>query len=107
MSSHSSFVVSDSARAISMALADSNGTAIDLTSASVTLRFRAPDGSVTERAASIATPATGGIVSYTFSADDLASDGIYLGEWVITFSGDTQLTVPTASPFVFSVRARL
>lgn len=105
MSHTSSYVLGDSARAITMSIADEAG-AISLSGATVVLRYRsvASGGTVYERTG---TGTAAGVASYTFDADDLPESGTYFGEWVVTFSGGTQLTAPSAAPFVFEVRAPL
>jgi YD repeat-containing protein len=75
---------------------DVNGNAVNLTGATVKFVMR-PQSAVaptTNAAATIVTPASG-TVSYTPTAQDTATAGIYMVEWHITAAGGGLTTYPT------------
>lgn len=72
-----------------------NGVAINLANATVSLIFRAADGTVTKRTATIVS-AGFGQVQYTPIPADVATPGIFDLEWEIVFVDSTNLTVPTS-----------
>lgn len=81
-----------------MTLKDSDGVALDLTSASaVTFRMRARAGGALKinAAGSVVAPATSGVVEYAWQAADVDTVGVYDAEWALTYPGGGQ-TVPTA-----------
>lgn len=74
----------------------SDGTAVNLSGASVQFVMRAPTAaSVTTQAAATITNAGAGGVSYTFTATDTATAGAYLGNWAVTFATGQLMTFPT------------
>jgi hypothetical protein len=75
----------------------SDGTAVDLTSASVKFVMRGQPATVatTNATATIGSPATSGKVSYQPVATDTATPGRYMGNWVVTFTGGSIMTFPT------------
>ena len=81
---------------LSDTLTYSNGTAVNLTGASVKFVTRAITamGPTTNATATIVTPAAG-TVSYTFTAADTAVAGHYQATWIVTFSGGQIQQFPT------------
>lgn len=86
----------DTLPVLSDTLTYSNGSAVNLTGASVNFIMRALTASATttNAAATIVTPASG-TVQYTFTATDSATAGTYMANWFVTFSGGTTMTFPT------------
>lgn len=87
------------------ALTDSTGAALDLTGATVGFRMRARGTGtavVLTGTAAAVTPATSGVVEYTWGAGDTATPGVYDAEWVLTYAGSVQ-TVPTTGYLVVVV----
>jgi hypothetical protein len=89
----------------------SNGTAVNLTGATVLFRLKRLSGAfVFSKTATIVSPATNGIVEYQLVSGDLAAltPGAYLGEWVVTYADtrvqrfpqgwDLELVVKPAAP---------
>lgn len=74
----------------------SDGTAVNLTGATVkfVMRQRSANAPTTNLAASIVSAAAG-TVSYTLTAQDTATAGLYAQTWVVTFSGGLVETFPT------------
>lgn len=100
------YVVGDTARTLRNTLTDGAGVAMNLTGATVKLRWRTGTGSTQEAAAVVVTPASG-IVEYTFLAGSFPTAGTYEAEWVVTFSGGTIATVPSETPILLLVRRPL
>lgn len=73
-----------------------DGTAADLTGATVTFVMRSLTavGPATNAAATILAP-TLGTISYTFTAQDTANAGMFMANWVVTFPGGSMGTWPT------------
>ena len=80
-----------------IALTDSAGDALDLTGAAVTFRMKLRGATSLKviAAASVVAPATGGIVEYTWGANDTNAVGVYDAEVVVSYVGETQ-TVPSS-----------
>ena len=81
---------------LSDTLTYSNGTAVNLTGASVKFAMRSITAmtTTTNTTATVVTAASG-TVSYTFTALDTATTGRYQGTWIVTFSGGQQQQFPT------------
>ena len=79
----------DTSPTLSVVIADSSGTAINITGASVLFTLK------TNASATI-TNASGGAVSYTFSTSDTDTAGLFQGEFQVTFSGGAIETFPNA-----------
>jgi len=79
---------------IEATLENKDGTAINLTGATVAFHTKRA-GTVVTNAAATVTDATGGEVSYTLVAADTAAAGEYEIEWEITFSDGSTQSVPT------------
>lgn len=94
----------DTAR-LKVTLVDDNGP-IDLTGASVVFTMTSTTGTVkvNKQACSIAdqlVTANRGVVTYVFTGTQVNTVGKYYGEWTITLSNATILTVPSApDPYV-------
>ena len=88
---------------------DESGNNVDLTGATVTFTMRnRSDATVKVNAASCTvTSATAGEVEYRWAATDLDTAGIYDGEFCITFSGPTILTLPSNNYIEIEVEADL
>lgn len=87
----------DTAPAIAEQLLDGLGAPVVLTGATVKFMMWAQGGtSVKVNAAATITDAALGKVSYTPSATDTDTPGIYLAEWQVTFSGGAIETFPNS-----------
>ena len=87
----------DTSPTLSVVIADSDGTAIDLTGASVQFKMRAVNSSTLKVNASASiTNASNGAVSYTFSSCNRDTSGLFQGEFQVTFSGGAIETFPNA-----------
>ena len=87
----------DTSPTLSVVIADSDGTAIDLTGASVQFKMRAVNSSTLKVNASASiTHASNGAVSYTFSSSNTDTSGLFQGEFQVTFSGGAIETFPNA-----------
>ena len=58
-----------------------DGIAWDLTDATVTLFLKAPDGTITENAATVDAPATDGVAYFDCAATTLDAEGGWTGWW--------------------------
>lgn len=79
------FFVGDTGRVLQVTLQD-DGTAIDITGATVQLLYRVSGGSITTKTMSITVPASG-LVEYTFLAPDLTEEGVFQYQVRLTDSG--------------------
>ena len=87
----------DTSPTLSVIIADSTGTAISLASASVVFKMRAVNStSLKVNASATITNASNGAVSYTFSASDTNTAGLYQGEFQVTYSGGLIETFPNS-----------
>ena len=87
------FTKGDRARAIADTLVDSNGDVVDLTGNTVKFRMTLESDDSVKINSSAATidSATGGKVSYTFTAGDIDTAGNYWGWWIrMTGTGLTE-----------------
>jgi hypothetical protein len=86
----------------------SDGTAANLTGASVTFVMRAltANNPTVKAAATIVSPPAG-TVSYTFTAADTAVAGQYVANWIVTFSGGNVQTWPTVGAIEITVEENL
>lgn len=87
----------DSAPVLTDTLTYSDGTAVNLTGATVTFTMRSLTAAAAQIAAAPATVTTptAGAVSYTFSATDSAVAGNYAANWQVTFPDTSVMTFPT------------
>ncbi len=71
------------------ALKEPNGTATDLTAATVIIRARHSEdaGSTLSKALTLDTPLTNGIAFYTLAANDFPIPGVYYAEIEMTVTG--------------------
>ena len=87
----------DTSPTLSVIIADSTGTAISLSGASVLFKMRAFNSSTLKTNASATiTNASNGAVSYTFTTSDTNTAGLFQGEFQVTFSGGAIETFPNA-----------
>ena len=86
----------DTSPSIRATLKDGDGTVINLTDASVRFHMRTVGGTstTTDSAASIVSPATGGIVQYDWVAADTDTVGSYQAEFEVTYSDSSIETFP-------------
>jgi hypothetical protein len=98
-------VSNDTAATITATLTEADGTAINLTGASVKLLYveSSVGGTATSVACSVS-DAAAGIVTVSPTFED---PGRYLAEFQITFSDDSIRTVPTADTVRLLVRGEL
>jgi hypothetical protein len=74
----------------------SNGSAANLTAATVQFVMRSlVSNATTTAAAATVVSAVAGTVSYTFTTQDTAMAGMYMANWIVTFSGGDVMTWPT------------
>ena len=77
---------------------DGNGSAVDLTNASnIYFKLATNDNQYTPVFSGNATitGSTAGLLDYRWASTDTARSGLYLGEFVTTFTDGTKLTLPT------------
>ena len=87
----------DTSPTLSVVVADSSGTAINITGASVLFKMRAVNSSSLKvNSSATITNASNGAVSYTFSASDTNTAGLFQGEFQVTFSGGLIETFPNS-----------
>ena len=87
----------DTSPTLSVVVADSSGTAINITGASVLFKMRAVNSSSLKvNSSATITNASNGAVSYTFSASDTDTAGLFQGEFQVTFSGGAIETFPNS-----------
>lgn len=81
---------------LKVTMADSAGAAVDLSLASVSFRLRPVDASspTLSRSATVVSAATG-VAEYAWQVGDTATAGSYVGEFVVSANGATQV-VPSA-----------
>lgn len=94
----------DTLPVLSDTLVYSDGSAVNLTGASVNFVMRpmtalAP---TTNAVATVVSP-TAGTVSYTFTTGDTAASGVFSACWRVTFSGGTLMTFPTVGQMEVSI----
>lgn len=100
--------VGDRLPEIEATLYGADGQIIDLTGATVTFTMAAPDGRVIiNKAAATVVTAASGLVRYSWDADDLTAPGTYRCEWIVTFPGSRQMTIPNKGYDMIEVSARL
>lgn len=92
----------DTARLITDTLLQ-GGAPINLTGATVVLVWAPVGAAVQRKAASIVEDPTMGQVSYTPSAEDVATAGVVRIEWEITFADQSVLTVPTLDDIILRI----
>lgn len=80
------------------------GAAIDLTGATVKLRYSISGGTTVEKTATVVSPPTLGQVSYQFLANDLVSGTMYTEVKITDISG---FVITSLEPITISVGARL
>ena len=92
------FGQNDTGPALTDTLYDSNGNVVDLTGATVkfTMTDRFGVVVINAAAATVNSPATGGSVSYTWQAADLANAGTFRARWVVTFANGEVESFPNA-----------
>lgn len=93
---------------ISAQLIGADGAALNLTGCTVTFTMRTQKGVllVNAQPATIVTAAEGR-VKYTWQAGDTATIGTHDAEWVVTYPGAKQLTVPNRGYDQIEISARL
>lgn len=80
-----------------------NGTAEDVTGATVTLYYRLRAGGlVLSKAATLVTPASG-IVRVTFATTDTATTGVYDAHFRVVFTDTSVLTFPNNGFFTLTI----
>ena len=98
----------DTAPALRATLKDPNGTAVDITGATVKFTLRSPAGVVVvnEAAVTIVT-ADAGIVEYAWQTGDTANVGYNSGEFEVTYSDGTIETFPNFGNFTVLISKQL
>ena len=87
-------------------LKHANGTAVDLTGATVVLNMVPRTGGTAKVAAAAVTvlvPATGGRVQYDWAAADVDTAGVYHAEFKATLSGGKPLVAPSRGVVVVNI----
>ena len=72
-----------------------DGSAVDLTNCTAKFHMKKGDTVKVNKDASIVDPPTDGIVQYDWEDGDTDVDGVWLGEFEITFADGTTCTWPT------------
>jgi len=85
----------------------SDGTAIDLTGATVKFYMAKPDGTVVINATATIVDAVNGKVRYEWQQGDLSEEGRYHAEFEITFPNGDVLTAPSQGYFIIEVQRDL
>jgi hypothetical protein len=91
------FKQGDTAPAIVAVLLDGNGNAVSLVGATARFHMMAQDGTVVVTANATVDPDqtnNKGQVSYSWGSLDLATEGVYLAEWEVTFLNGKKETFP-------------
>lgn len=85
-------------------LTDLNGTSVNISGAAIDFNYKlkSPTGVFVQRAAVIE-DAANGIVQYPWVSGDTSSLGLYIGEFVVTFSDSKQTSFPQGNQIVFEV----
>jgi hypothetical protein len=83
-----------------------NGSALNLSTAEVTLRIVNPFGVAVDRDADIVN-ATAGTVKYIFTPEDSEVAGHHLMEWIVTFSGGAVFRFPDKDFMHLEIEASL
>jgi hypothetical protein len=88
----------DTGSAIQATLTDATGAVVNLTGATVKFTMTA-DGSstpkVNKQTATVASPATAGVVQYAWQSGNLDTAGPYRGEFEVTFGSGAVQTYPS------------
>lgn len=86
----------DTKPSIKATLKDGDGTVINLTDATVRFHMRKIGATSTtvDAAATVVSPATGGVVQYDWSAADTATIGTYHAEFEVTYGDNSIETFP-------------
>jgi hypothetical protein len=92
----------DTARKITDSLS-LDGAPIDLSGTTVVLVWAPAGEAVQRKTASIGEDPSLGQVSYTMSAEDVATAGVVRIEWEITFADQSVLTVPTLDDTILRI----
>ena len=89
----------DTTPALKATLKDGDGTVINLTDATVKFHMRkvGASTSVVDAAAAVVSPATSGIVQYSWSGSDTTNTGLYSAEFEITYGDGKIETFPNSS----------
>ena len=99
----------DSEPVLTDTLTYSDGSAVDLSGATLELVVRSMTEAEPRALSGSAqvTDAPAGAVSYTFSAADTATAGLCMATWVVTFPGGAQMTFPTVGYLWLSIEENL
>lgn len=93
--------------AIQATLKATDGTALNLTGATVAFKMKLREAANPKvNAAGTVVDAATGVVKYVWQGTDTDTVGVYDAEWILTFSGNKQ-TVPSNGYFRVSVEAPL
>lgn len=95
----------DTKPAIRATLKDGDGTVINLTDATVRFHMRAIGSSTNtvDAAATVVSPATGGVVQYSWAADDTDTIGTYQAEFEVTYGDLSVETFPNTGYIVVEI----
>lgn len=93
------FKVDDEKPEFSDTLEKADGTAIDLSSADkVEIRYEDPSGNVTTDTTTIVNQSGGG-VDYQFPMNEIDEKGLWVYEYLVTYSDGTEVTVPNGDNY--------
>ena len=88
---------------IRMELQDSNSNAVNLSGAAVAFNYKLrTSGTIINRSSSVESDISG-ICQYTWVTGDTQVPGVYMGEFVVSFSNGKQMTFPPGNPIIFEV----
>lgn len=97
----------DTSPAIKHQLLDEEGSPIDLTGASVSFHMVDSDGSVKVNTSASIDNAGNGEVSYSWSAGDTDTEGVYKAEWEVDFGNGSIESFPNSSDFIVDIENEL
>ena len=99
----------DTAPVLTDTLTYSDETSVNLTGATVNLVLRqlTANAPMLNKSATITSATNPATVSYTFTAQDTANAGQFVGNWVVAFSGGSQMTFPTVGDLEVTVEENL
>jgi hypothetical protein len=88
---------------LSVEVKDYSGSVIDLSGCTVAFNYRLRSGEDITTRVAVVEDAAAGVVQYEWESDDTATEGVYVGEFVVTFSSGKQLTFPQDTTLVYEI----
>ena len=99
----------DTAPVLSDTLTYSDGTSPNLAGATVNfvMRSMTANNYAFNKTATVTSATSPATVQYTFNSTDTATAGQYVGNWIVTFSGGSQMTFPTVGDLEITIEENL